>query len=218
MALDRKGTVELVVVTDGFTGGLHFGGQVGIQTGDLVEGEYGDLHVPALLLGCNACAQALILQALAQSDLGGDVGHLDAGDLGDEGNSSGGTGVDLDDIDVLVLVNDELDVEQALDADAQTQTHGVIDDGILDLLADREGGIDRDRVAGMDTGALNMLHDTRDKYILAVADRINLKLDTHEIFVDQDRVFDIVGENDRHLLSDVIVCEGNNHVLTAEHV
>ena len=45
-----QGTGHGSVIADGFAGGLHFGGQVGIQTADLVEGEDGSLHVEAFLL------------------------------------------------------------------------------------------------------------------------------------------------------------------------
>ena len=41
---------------------------------------------------------ALLLQALAQDDLRGNVGQGVAGGLGQEGNGAGGAGVDLDDV------------------------------------------------------------------------------------------------------------------------
>ena len=66
--------------------------------------------------------------------------------------------------------------------------------------------------------ALDVLHDTGDQNVLAVADSIDLDLGTLQIFVDQNRVFDILRKNDRHILAHVVLVERDNHVLTAEHV
>ena len=78
------------VVADGFAGGLHFGGQVSVQTADLVEGEDGSLDVEALLLIGIDIEDALLLQALAQNDLSSDVSQGVAGCLAQEGNGRNG--------------------------------------------------------------------------------------------------------------------------------
>ena len=70
----------------------------------------------------------------------------------------------------------------------------------------------------MNACALNVLHNSRDEDVLAVADCVNLNLGTLQIFVNKNRVFDILREDNRHILLNVGVVEGDNHILTAEHV
>ena len=63
-----------------------------------------------------------------------------------------------------------------------------------------------------------MLHDTRDKNILAVTDSVYLKLSTHKILVYKHRVLYSLVENDSHVFLDIIIVECDYHVLSAENV
>ena len=45
----------------------------------------------------------------------------------------------------------------------------------------------------MDTGALDVLHDTRDQDVLPVADSVDLDLFSYQVFIYQDRMF--LGDN-----------------------
>ena len=63
-----------------------------------------------------------------------------------------------------------------------------------------------------------MLHDTRDKNILAVTDSVYLKLSTHKILVYKYRVLDSLVENDSHVFLDIIIIECDYHVLSAKNV
>ena len=70
----------------------------------------------------------------------------------------------------------------------------------------------------MNTGSLNMLHDSRNKNIFAVADTVNFKLSSHHILVNQNRIFNSLSKNNLHVFFYVGIVEGNNHVLTAQNV
>ena len=70
----------------------------------------------------------------------------------------------------------------------------------------------------MDTCALDVFHDARDEDVLAVAYRVDLELDAHEVFVDEDGVLDVVREDYRHVLLDIVIIPRDDHVLTAEYV
>ena len=70
----------------------------------------------------------------------------------------------------------------------------------------------------MNTRALNVLHNTGDKDILSVADSVYLDLCTLKVLVDEDRVLYILREDDRHIFLNIGVVEGNDHILTAEHI
>ena len=132
--------VELIVISDRLTGGLHLGREVSIKSAELVEGEYGHLNVPTLLLLGVDVEDTLLLEALAEDYLGRDVSKAVAGCLREEGNGTRGTGVDLDDVYVVVLVNDELNVVKTYDADAETELLCILKDDSLDLVGNREGG------------------------------------------------------------------------------
>ena len=70
----------------------------------------------------------------------------------------------------------------------------------------------------MNARALNMLHDTGDKDILAVTDGVNLDFGALEIFIDKDRIFNVLSEDDSHVFLDVSLVKRDDHVLAAENV
>ena len=194
--VERAG--EGVIVADGLTGRLHFGREVSVKAAQLREREGGRLDVPALLLlGGVQLGDALLAQRLAENGQRCDVGQRPAGRLREEGHRAGRARVDLNDVNVLLRVNDKLNVEQAHDADAKTQTAGVVEDLVLDGLRDAEGGIDTDRVARVDAGALDVLHDAGNEDVGAVADGVDLDLLARDIAVDQNRA--VLVDLDRRL-------------------
>ena len=125
---------------------------------------------------------------MPEDGAGSDVRKAVARGLREEGNRSRGAGVNLDDIYFFVLVHDELDVEQAYDADAQAQHFRIVENGFLHGLGEAVGRIDADGVSGVNTGALHKLHDARDKYFLSVADGVHLDFLTADIAVHKDRL------------------------------
>ena len=63
-----------------------------------------------------------------------------------------------------------------------------------------------------------MFHNTRDKYLFAVADSIDFKLSSHKVLIYKHRVFDTVIEDYRHILLYVVIIEGDYHILPAKNV
>ena len=61
-------------------------------------------------------------------------------------------GVDLDDIDLIVVQN-VLGIDEAHDAQLPGHVLGVLQNGLFVLLADMQGRIDGNGVAGVDAGA-----------------------------------------------------------------
>ena len=147
-------------------GGLHLGAQHGVHAVQLQEAVDGHLDsvVGALAVTPQAGAVAHILQLFAQSAAHGQIDHRHTGDFGDVGHGTGGTGVDLDNIDMVVL-HSVLHVDQADDFQLAGKAAGVIHQRINDLLAEGVGRVDADGVAGVYTGALDLLHDTGHEVI-----------------------------------------------------
>ena len=63
----------------------------------------------------------------------------------------------------------------------------IINNGILYLLTCRRSRIDTDGVTGVNTGPLDMLHDSRNVYMLSVTDCIHFHFLTDDIFIYQNR-------------------------------
>ncbi|MNC09162.1 hypothetical protein D3C75_567800 [compost metagenome] len=117
----------------------------------------------------------MILQALAGHDPGGDLRQRRAGGLGDEGHGTGGTGVHLDEVD-LVVFHRELHVHQADHAELQGQLANLLAHLVLDGLGQGVGRQGAGGVTGVDTGLLDVLHDAADDHVHAVADGVHVHL------------------------------------------
>ena len=98
---------------------------------------------------------------------------------------------------------------------AAKQVSGMDEVGVV---ADGLGRIYRDTVTGMDTGSFDMLHDTRDQDILAVAYGIDLDFLTDDIFIHQDRMLLCVTVDNTDVLGDIFIVNGNLHTLSAKYV
>ena len=96
---------------------------------------------------------------------------------------------------------------------------GVIHYGVDLGLGQMLCRVDTDRVAGVDTGTVHLLHDAGDEEVLAIADGIDLTLGTHDILIQQDRMIHVhmLGDN-AHVLDDIGLGVGHDHVLAAQHV
>ena len=100
-------------------------------------------------------------EALARHDAGGDLGDRQADHLGDERHGARGARVDLEHVDVAVL-DGELHVHQADDAERHRQRAGLPLELGDRLGGERVGRQRAGRVARVDAGLLDVLHDAGD--------------------------------------------------------
>ena len=70
----------------------------------------------------------------------------------------------------------------------------------------------------MDARAFNMFHNAGNEYLFPITDRIHFQFHTHQVFVDQHRIFHTVCQNDLHILADILVRKSDDHILTAQHI
>ena len=66
----------------------------------------------------------------------------------------------------------------------------------------------------MDTCTLDMLHDTRNQDIVAVTYGIDLDFLTHQIFVNQNRMFLLMPIDNLHKLNNIFIRDCNLHTLS----
>ena len=98
------------------------------------------------------------------------------------------------------------------------QLFGVIHKLCLDCRCHARCRVYGDTVAGMNAGALDMLHDTRDQDVGTVTYGIDLDLLTDNVFVDEDRMIlgDLVDDADE--LVNIVVADVDLHALAAQNV
>src|SRR5699024_6133240 len=95
---------------------------------------------------------------------------------------------------------------------------GVLRYRLFRLVADGSGRIYGNTVSGMDSRALDVLHDSGDQDIFSVADSVHLNLFSHKVFVHKDRMLlgDLVDNTD--ISVQIHVAHRDPHSLTATHV
>ena len=153
---------------------------------NLGEGEYGNLTVPSLLFLGIEVEDALLLKRSAENNLGSNVGKGEACCLRKEGYCSRGSGIYLDDVNVIVLVNDELDVEETNDADLNTKLLCIGKDLALNLIRNGVRRVNGNTVTGVNTRSFNKLHNTCNEYVASVANCVNLNLLTLDVVVNEN--------------------------------
>ena len=167
-------------------GRFHLRAEHGVDAGEAREREH------RLLDRDDACrsarAEVEAGEAFAGHDARRDLGDRQADHLGDERHGARGARVDLEHVDVAVL-DGVLHVHQAADLERQRQrarsaARARRSSSCVERMRRQRAG----RVAGMDAGLLDVLHDAGDEDVLAVGQAIDVDLDgVGEIAVDQQR-------------------------------
>ena len=67
----------------------------------------------------------------------------------------------------------------------------------------------------MDTGPFAVFHNTGNQYILPVADGIHFQLRSHQVLVNQNGIFNSLGQDNFHIFMYIVVIISDNHVLAA---
>ena len=178
-------SVQFVVVTDRFTCGFHFGGQVCVHAVQFGEGECGNFYIPSLFFIGIQTEDALFFQGFAQDRQCCDICQRVTCCFGQERYCSGGTRVNFDYIYIIFVVNDELNVEQTNDADTQTQFLCVFQDFAFCFVGYGECRVYGDGVTGVYACSFYVFHDTGYEYVDAVTNSVNFQFFTLDIFVNQ---------------------------------
>ncbi len=193
-----EGLLEVAGQGHGLAHGLHGGGQGGVGARELLESEarhLGDHVVDGRLEGGRrglGDVVANLVERVAESQLGGDLGDREAGGLGGQCGGTGDARVHLDDDDAAgVRMNGELDV-----AAAGVHAHAT-DDGDADVtqllvfaVGQGEAGGHGDGVTGVHADRVDVLDRADDHdVVVAVAHELELEfLPALDALFDQDFV------------------------------
>ena len=180
-----KGRGEIGINAHHFAGGLHFGAEHRINTGEAREREHGFLHGD--MIADIARGQIEAGKLFTRHHPRGDLGHRDAGRLGGERHGAAGARVDLDQVNVAIL-DGELHVHQALHLQGAGQYVGLALDLGDDVVGQAVGRQRTRRVPRVHTGFLDMLQHAGHEHRVAIGHRVYVNLDgVTQITVDQHR-------------------------------
>ena len=213
----EQGFIHGPTQSQNFSRGLHFRSQDGVGIGELLKGEYRNLygHVGRSAVQSRSVSQ--IFQLRPQHYLGRQIHHRYTGYLTDVRYRPGCSRIHLDDVQLSVVL-EILDIDQALGTQRQRQFLGNIHNSSQLTIRQIERRIYSDRVTGVNSGFLDMLHDSRNQHILSVGNNIHFQLNARHVFVHQHRVVVGVFQNSFHVLSGILFVPGNGHVLAADDV
>ena len=196
---------------------LHLGPQDNVGSRETTPGHNGFLHAEPVQLTLVA-RQAQARDGIARHDTRRALGQRHAGGLGNERHGTAGTRVSLDHVDGLAL-DGILHVDQAADSQRRRDAARGLTELRLQALAKAERRNARRGVAGVDTGLLDMLQDTADVDLLAVAQGVDIGLD--RTLQEAIQIHRVVGANARglgHVIAQMLGIVGDHHAAAAQHV
>ena len=160
---------------------------------------------------------AHVFQLVSKDYLGCQRYDRDSGNLADVRYGTAGTRVNLNYV-YVISKNDKLDVDHTDDMQCSCKTFGVLCNSLFCFFTDGSCRIYGNTVTGMDSGTLNMLHNTRNQNVLAVAYGINLDFFSHQVLVNKDWMLlcDLVDHTD--VLFHILIAYCNTHSLTAKYI
>ena len=152
------------------------------------------------------------------NDIRCNLNHVDAADLGYKRNGSGCTGIRLDD-KYLAVLNRILHIHQANNMQLLCDLSGVVFQSFDLLFCQSSRGNDTSRVTGVNTSQLDMLHNCRNKYVLAIADRICFTLGCMmQETVNQDRTVRSYADSCSHIEGHRFIVMNNLHAAAAKYI
>ncbi|MPM48966.1 hypothetical protein SDC9_95693 [bioreactor metagenome] len=138
--------------------GLHLRVEQNVHVRKLFKREHRHLYRDIRRGFVEPRAVAHVRQAFAEHGARREVDHRYARHLADVRHGTRRTGIDLDDVD-FVLVDDILNVHEPLRVQRERELARVLDDPLNQRSAEVPRGIDRNRVAGVHPRAFNVLHN-----------------------------------------------------------
>ena len=161
--------------------------------------------------------EAKFLQRMPHRNLRRNVNHIDVRDLRKEWNGTARTRIHFDD-EHLVMRHDELNVEQPFDMQGNGKTLRIVDDRVDHACRQRLRRIDRDTVARVDAGALDVLHDARNHNIHTIGNGINLDLGALHIAIHEHGMIRRHLDGTAHIVAQLILIVDDLHRTAAEDI
>ena len=137
--------------------------------------------------------------------------------LTDVWNSTAGTRVNFDYI-YIFSTYDELDVDHTNYVKGFCKTLCIFFNFTLCHFRNALRRIYRNTVTRMDSGTLNMFHNTRDQNVCSITYCIDLNFFTDQIFINQNRVIlcNTVDDSDKFI--NIMIVDCNLHSLSAKYI
>ena len=196
---------------------LHLGPQDNVGTRETAPGHNGFLHAEPIELTLVA-RQAQARDGIARHDTRRALGQRHAGGLGNKRHGTARARVCLDHVDGLAL-DGVLHVDQAADSQRHRDAARSLAKLCLQALAKAERRNASRGVAGVNTGLLDMLQDTADVDLFAIAQGVDVGLDRS--LQEAVQVHRVVGADAcslGHVIAQMLGIVGDHHAAAAQHV
>ena len=198
------------------TGRFHFGAQQRIHIRKTVKRQ--NRLLDRNMLRSDFACNSQIFQSASQHDFGGQLRQGSAGSLADKGNRSGGAGVYLQNIK-LIIFDGILDIHQS--HHVQFGCHGLCRPHNFrthrrtqTVRRKHTGGI-----AGMHAGLLDMFHDAADNSGFSIRNRIHINFNRiFQKFIDQHRVFGRRADGQARKIGQIFFVVDDLHGPSAQHI
>ena len=162
-------------------------------------------------------AAAQLLKGASRYYPGGNVHHRHARNLAYIGHGAGGTGIDLDNIK-LVIVYKILNVYESSRSDRQRKLFGALHNTAHHFIVNAERRIHRNRIAAVYARTLNVLHYPGDENVLSVRDNVDFQFLARHILVNENRIIDSGSQNTLHINPNLVLIMDDFHILSADNV
>ena len=182
--------VEVLGNTKTLTGRFHFRSKTDLCSTQFLKGEYRHLDCNIICLRLQVPARIpSSCDCLTKDHFGCQIYDRNTCYLADIRYGTGRTRVYFNDIYFIIrcAINWILISPYNMQCSCQTFLY-ILQSSLLHDLADRRCRVYRNTVSGVNTGSLDMFHNTRDQDICTIAYRINLNFFTHKVLINQDRV------------------------------
>src|SRR5579859_4849816 len=229
-----KGFAEVIGDAHDLPGGFHLRAEHRIYAGELATGKHGRLHVVAASGVEIGAALDEVRQELAQlpsgHEAGGDLCHRNTRRLRNVRHSTGGARIYFEHIDFSALAsiartaavparNSELDVHQAHHFQRVGELKGVLAHAFEQRLRNIHRGQHAGRIAGVNAGLFDVLHNPADHDVFAVGERVHVDFDgIFEEVIDQHRSVVRVFDGFLHVAHDRLLVISDDHRSAPEHV
>src|SRR5579885_3227349 len=114
--------------------------------------------------------------------------------------------------------DDELGVEEAANLQGASNACRIVNDCAHLCIGKSTRGINGHAVARVNSRPLDMLHNARDEYLVAVADGIDLDFCAFEIPINQNRMFPVVRDCVRNVAFQSVWCANYLHRSPAKDI
>ena len=200
-----------------FSSRLHFRPQSSIHIHKLFKTKNRNFHSKIRRRPVKTSSKSHILNFFTHHSTCSKFNHRNTSHFADIRDSPTRTWICLDNVK-FILINQILNIHKPFRSKTQSQVMRLLYNLFPHLFANAPVRIHRNRIPRMNTSSFHMLHNARNQNILAITNSVHLQLNSFHIFINQNRILNLLPQNNRHIFFYVRRRVCNNHILPAQNI